>query len=257
MQQSNVNMLQPQYCYPQLNPNAVNINIYSPAAYGSGTSCSPCSTTSPAAVYPNNFYSMYGQNQIPIMPYYPLNYNNMVQQPKSLLPSGMNAVGENNINNAANTKTNETTKTTETNKETETKEKEDKENKENKKIVPLTDDYIKSLENYMNNENPKVRLIAVKDLLERFKEDENRKDNPSLIALLNKALRDTSSAIRFLALTILQVGYSVGNDETVQLLKEIESSNKDKFGQDSTLASEILLKMAQPEAVEKTEEGTK
>ena len=254
MQQSNVNMLQPQYCYPQLNPNAVNINIYSPAAYGSGTNCSPCPAVNPVPVYPNNFYSMYGQNQMPVMPYYPLNYNNMVQQPKSLLPNGMNAVSENNIKNTVNTETKEATKTTELNKDTETKKKEDK---ENKKIVPLTDDYIKSLENYMNNENPKVRLIAVKELLERFKEDENRKDNPSLIALLNKALRDTSSAIRFLALTILEVGYSVGNDETVQLLKEIESSNKDKFGQDSTLASKILLKMAQPEAVEKTEEGIK
>ena len=52
----------------------------------------------------------------------------------------------------------------------------------------LTDDYIKSLENYMNNENPKIRLIGTKEVLERFKEDENRKDNPSLMALLNKSI---------------------------------------------------------------------
>ena len=85
--------------------------------------------------------------------------------------------------------------------------------------------------------------------MERFKEDENRKDNPSLIPLLNKTLRDTSAAVRFLGLTTLQLGYSVGNDETVQILKEIQTQNKDKTGEDQLLASEILLKMAAPQEV--------
>ena len=86
--------------------------------------------------------------------------------------------------------------------------------------------------------------------MERFKEDENRKDNPSLIPLLNKALRDPNAAVRFLGLTALQLGYAVGNDETIAILKEIQSKNSDKIGEDSLLASEILLKMVAPEKVE-------
>ena len=62
--------------------------------------------------------------------------------------------------------------------------------------------------------------------------------------LLNKALRDSSPSVRFLGLTMLQLGYAVGNDETVTILKEIQTQNKDKIGEDSLLASEILLKMS-------------
>ncbi len=239
MQPNYLNTNQPQYCMPQ-GPNAVSINIYSPTAYGSGV-CPSAPQQNTYSCYPNSFYPVYGQNQMPNMPYYPMNYNNMVQQqPYAAIPNGLNAINDNNIKNSSNI---ENTKTEENSK---TKKEEKK-----KTYVPLTDDYIKSLENYMNNENPKVRLIAVKEIMQRFKEDENRKDNPSLMPLLNKALRDTSAAVRFLALTTLQLGYSVGNDETVQILKEIESSNKDKIGEDSLLASEILLKMSAPAPVEK------
>ena len=58
------------------------------------------------------------------------------------------------------------------------------------------------------------------------------------------------SSVRFLALTALQLGYALGNDETVTILKEIQSKNQDKIGEDSLLASEILLKMVSPHKVE-------
>ena len=106
------------------------------------------------------------------------------------------------------------------------------------------------LENYLNDANPKIRLIGAKDLMERFKEDENRKDNPSLIPLLNKTLKDPSATVRFLGLVTLQLGYSVGNDETVQLLKQLQAENKDKTGEEQRMVSEILLKMSAPEAIE-------
>ena len=214
--------------YPQSGPNAVSINIFTPQAYGSQPTC--------ATQNMSNYYPLYGQNTQPYLPIYPQNYNNMIQ-PANTIGNNLNAQNETNLVNKTNT-TQETT----TNKETKKEEK--------KTITPLTDDYVKSLENYLNNDNPKVRLIAAKDLLERFKEDENRKDNPSLIPLLNKALRDTSPSIRFLALTALQLGYSVGNDETVTILKEIQASNKDQIGEDSLLASEILLKLSAPQPQE-------
>ena len=216
--------------YPQNGPNAVSINIFTPQAFGTQPNCN----TQPMP----NYYSMYGENTQPNLPLYPQNYNNMIQP--GILPSNaLNAINETNLVNKTNT-TKESQETQESAKKEKTK----------KTIIPLTDDYIKSLENYMNNENPKIRLIATKDVMERFKEDENRKDNPSLIPLLNKALRDTSPSIRFLALTTLQLGYSVGNDETVTILKEIQASNQDKIGEDSILASEILLKLAAPQPQE-------
>ena len=245
MQQNFLNTSNLQQCPPQLNPNAVSINIYSPTSYGSGGNCNP-SQAQNSLIYPNGFYSMYGANPMPNLPYYPINYNNMVKQPTVAIPDNLKAVSDTNVKNNFNVENNKTEKKTE-----------NKEEKKKKTIVPLTDDYVKSLENYMNSDNPKIRLIGVNELLQRFKEDENRKDNPSLIPLLNKALRDSSATVRFLALTILETGYSVGDDETVQILKEIQNSNKDKMGQDSLLASKILLKLSAPEAVEKKEAGEK
>lgn len=244
--------------YPQQNPgaNAVSINIIAPQAYASN----PNASAAPQMMPNNNFYSMYGANPTPGM-YYPMNYNNMVNnQP---INNTINAIG-NNSNNNINSNNNVTDAIApqaqaqaapapqEAAAETTNKEEDKKtdEKKEPKKVTPLTDDYIKSLENYLDSDNPKVRLIGAKDLMERFKEDENRKDNPSLIPLLNKALQDTSSTVRFLALTTLQLGYSVGNDETVQIVKQIQAENKDKIGEDSLLASEILLKLSAPEQVE-------
>ena len=53
-----------------------------------------------------------------------------------------------------------------------------------------------------------------------------------------------------MGLTALQLGYAVGNDETVTILKEIQSKNDDKIGEDSLLASEILLNMSAGQKVE-------
>ena len=91
--------------------------------------------------------------------------------------------------------------------------------------------------------------------MERFKEDENRKDNPSLIPLLNKILQDSSLSVRFLGLTILQLDYCTGDEQTVELLKQIQAENKDKVGEDQLLDSEILLKMSAPDKIKLKEEA--
>ena len=275
MQQNFINPYQQTGCsqmgYPQMSPNAVNINIISPQAYGSSNGA-----TSPMGT--NNFYSLYGQNANPNLPIYPCNYNNLAlqqnyaypypsqqfqtyQQPdilnthQRLVPDTMSDIKNQNEGNALDS-INQTSMTNSTNLIEKTpnpevvQKPENKSEEKMKKITPLTDDYIKSLENYMNNENPKIRLIGTKELLERFKEDENRKDNPSLMPLLNKALRDSSPSVRFLALTMLQLQYALGNDETVTILKEIQAQNTDKIGEDALLASEILLNMAGAQKVE-------
>lgn len=236
--------------YPQQNPagaSAVSINIISPQAYASNPNGTNANGTNS-----NGFYSMYGANPNPSLPYYPANYNNMINQAN--MPNNSTNVVNNTatapINNSSVSDSTEAPKALEAQTTKEEDKKADDKKEETKKITPLTDDYVKSLENYLNNDNPKVRLIGAKDLMERFKEDDNRKDNPSLIPLLNKALKDTSSTVRFLALTTLQLGYCVGNDETVAILKDIQAQNQDKIGEDSLLASEILLKLSAPEQIE-------
>ncbi|MBR3604938.1 MAG: hypothetical protein IKL52_02795 [Candidatus Gastranaerophilales bacterium] len=262
MQPNYLNQCNP-YCIPATSPNAVNINIISPQAYANGAS-GVCGATSP--INNGNYYSLYGQNMQPTA-YYPQNYNNMMYPYNPNMPQNMANMApyQNASNNqgqgadssmgmtdssALRQKTaQEEINTTNTiiNKQEEAKEST---KEKTKKITPLTNEYVQSLENYMNNDNPKVRLIGTKELLERFKEDENRKDNASLMPLLNKALRDSSPAVRFLGLTALQLGYAVGNDETVTILKEIQSKNDDKIGEDSLLASEILLNMSAGQKVE-------
>lgn len=119
-----------------------------------------------------------------------------------------------------------------------------KDEKTEKKVV-LTDDYIKSLENYLNNENPKIRMTGIKEVMQRFKEDKSRKNDAALTALLNKGLQDPSSTVRFMALTVLDVGYATGNDETVNILKQIQQqTGNQQQGEDALLASQILLKLS-------------
>lgn len=252
--QNYVNPYQQQCAYPQQGPNAVSINIFTPQAYGAGVNGASCPIGQN-----NQFYSLYGQNTNPNLPMYPQNYNAMIgqnpyhqapyvqQMHQGIMPSDGQSTTLNNQTGMANS-SNLIQKTS--NEENIINKTETNAEEKTKKVTPLTDEYVKSLENYMNNENPKVRLIGTKELLERFKEDENRKDNPSLMPLLNKALRDSSPSVRFLALTMLQLGYALGNDETVAILKEIQSQNQDKIGEDSLLATEILLNMAAPQKVD-------
>ena len=271
--QTNLNNYQNQCC-PNTNPNAVSINIFTPQAYA-------CSNNQPPSNNLNNpnYYSLYGNNTLPNMPVYPSNYNapiynyssNPIQQSYQQNPNQMplapvptNPNNELNPNSQANLADNSRNTNSELNninnssktEKSENTEETDKKKKKDKVIIPLSDDYIKNLENYMNSPNSKIRLIGIKEVMERFKEDENRKDNKSLIPLLNKALQDSNSAVRFLALTTLQLGYSVGDETTVQLLTKIANENQDRFGQDAILASEILLRLSAPTGV-KVKEGGK
>ncbi|GBF23082.1 hypothetical protein tpqmel_0486 [Candidatus Gastranaerophilus sp. (ex Termes propinquus)] len=169
--------------------------------------------------YPQtNYYNNYAA-QAP----YPQNYNNLSQGMSKLVESTEYAPSG-------------APQATEESKDT-------KKTDEKKTKVLLTDDYIMSLENYLNNENTKIRLSAAKELLERFKEDDTRKTDVALTALLNKVIQDPSPTVRFMGLTVLDIGYATGNQDTVNLLKQIQQSS-DQYGEDALLASQALLKMS-------------
>ena len=110
----------------------------------------------------------------------------------------------------------------------------------------MTNEYIKKLENYLDSQDVEKRILAAKDILDRVQEDSSRKDNPALNALTNKMLKDPYQPIRFLALAILEDRNITGNQETTQILHQLETGryslngNKD---QDAIKASNVLLKM--------------
>lgn len=114
---------------------------------------------------------------------------------------------------------------------------------EKRKIVQLTDDYIKNLENYLNSQDKELRFMGAKEVIARLEEDESRKDDKALNALINKMLQDPYSKVKLLAMAALQSRMVTGDNLTVQLLTNIQNSNSG-YGQDSLMASDILLKMS-------------
>lgn len=120
----------------------------------------------------------------------------------------------------------------------------DKKKMEKREIVELTDDYIKTVENYLNDgKNPQIRLMGAKEVIARLEEDPSRKDDVALNALINKMLQDPSQQVKFLAMAALNSRLATGDNLTVELLKGVQQE-KTAYGQDSLLASDILLKMS-------------
>ncbi len=143
-------------------------------------------------------------------------------------------------NNPGNTEKTSTTSTSET---TETTKKDESKKTEKRKIVQLTDDYIKNLENYLNSPEKDIRLNAAKEVYARLEEDDSRRDDKALTALINKMLQDPSTEIRFLALTALESRIVTGDDFTVGVLQKMQQNpNGDR--QEAVDASSILLKMS-------------
>lgn len=116
---------------------------------------------------------------------------------------------------------------------------------EKREIVQLTDDYIKNLEMYLNDKNKDVRLMGAKEVLARLQEDNSRKNDAALNALINKMLQDPYQPVKFIAMSVLEAGNASGNDTSVKLLQGIQKQDT-AHGQDSLKASTILLKMSGP-----------
>lgn len=128
----------------------------------------------------------------------------------------------------------------ETKKEEKTEEKKPA---KTKNVVQLTDDYIKTLENYLRNPNKDIRMMGAKELSKRFEEDDSRRDDKALNALLNLVLQDQSSGIRMMGLALANSGLAQGDETTVKLLQDMQKSQS-SYGQDALTASEALLKMS-------------
>ena len=120
-------------------------------------------------------------------------------------------------------------------------QKELEKNGKKTRVIELTNEYIMSLENYLNNPNTEIRLMAAKEILTRLDEDKDRYTDAALNALLNKMLQDPEKLVRIAALSAFSSQLASGNDFTVKLLTEIQRNpNSDK--EDVLEASNILLK---------------
>lgn len=204
---------QPQNVQVPVNPGAcgVNIQIFNPTSYAPGAG-------TPANYNTNNYtsYPSYPQN------YYTQNYSQpaqanaqataQVQVPPPVAPQAQ--------------------QNTESGKKT-----------EKRQIVQLTDEYVKNVETYLNNQNKQVRLMGAKEVLARLQEDKTRKNDPALNALINKMLQDPYQPVKFIALAALESGDAAGDNTSVSLLKGIQQQ-KSVYGEDSLKASNVLLKMS-------------
>ena len=175
------------------------------------------------------------------------NVNAPQYQAPNCYPSGYytNNWGQNGSANSANNhadNTNPSSTTTNTTNTTTTKT-EEKKKTEKRNIVLLTDDYIKNLENYLNSQDKEVRLMGAKEVVARLQEDDSRKDDKALTALINKMLQDPYQPVRFLALGMLDTRAVTGDDFTKQILQQMQQSDSG-YGQDALQASQILLKMS-------------
>ncbi len=119
------------------------------------------------------------------------------------------------------------------------------------RVIALTNEYIMSLENYLNNPNSEIRLMAAKEVLTRLDEDKDRYDDAALNALLNKMLQDPNKLIRIAALSAFSSQLASGNDYTVELLTNIQNNpNADK--EDVVQAADCLLKMSSSSEIKYT-----
>ncbi len=169
-------------------------------------------------------------------PVYNVNAPNYGSTPSNgCYPSGYYTNNWANRNNGAKNLSNTTSNSTE-NKTTDKKT-------EKREIVQLTDDYIRNLENYLNSQDKEVRMMGAKEVIARLEEDNSRKDDKALNALVNKMLQDPYTPVRILALSALDSRIVTGDDFTVGVLKQMQNSTGG-YGQDAMQATNVLLKMS-------------
>ena len=201
---------QPQNVQVPATAAGVNIQIFNPSVGTPGSAAPTYNVNAPC--YPSGYYT-----------------NSLGQDGKMYPNTSCCCPANNNVNNANPVVPNTTQPT--------------QKKTEKRKIVELTDDYIRMLENYLNSQDSKIRLNAAKDVYARLEEDESRHDDKALTALINKMLQDPSDEIRLLALTALSGRMVDGDDYTVNVLKKMQQSDSG-YGQDAIDANKILLQMA-------------
>jgi len=117
-------------------------------------------------------------------------------------------------------------------------------NYKQKRITVINDEYIKTLEQWLNSQDLSERKIAAKHILARLQEDKRRYDNPALNALVTKMLQDPNQDIRSIALLTLNTKLARGNEYTQGILRNLTESTA-CFGLEGKQAREALMNMSE------------
>lgn len=237
----------------------VNIQIYNPSVgipNINPTGNMANSQAVPGIAYPSNYYTQqYGLPQNGTTP----GYAQSAYAPGGVVAqggAGGNANVYNTIQAAPDTQNNKSasegqnsdnikalTDNNTINKNETIKTEEEKKKTEKRKVVELSDEYIKNLENYLNSQDKEVRMMGAKEVIARLQEDDSRKDDPALTALINKMLQDPDQKIRLLALSMVESRTCTGDDYTIGVLKKMQGGTSG-YGQDAAQATSALLKMS-------------
>lgn len=224
--------------------SGVNIQILNPAGY-----MAPAQVQYPYCIIPNQTCNTPApiQSQTPIAPQTPTIYDKSL--PSQTVPQAQDYIADQAPREGANASTTLINNLSDQNPIPNTSivnnnEVENKPHQKTKFIVELTDDYIKTLENYLRNENADVRKMGINELIKRYEEEKSRYNNPSLSALLNIALQDPSPSNRLLAMSVIASGSAQGNDDTIKLLQNLTTSDK-LYGQESKMANDALINAVQ------------
>ena len=208
----------------QQGASGVNIVIYNPSVIPGNASIANSYCSYPMQAYPSNYYV-----QKP-------------QTPKVSAPA--------NTINEISDKTNETEDQNNYNnfqsEDSDAKQIKDLNNEsatETKKYTQLTDDYVRTLENFLRSDNAEIRVSGMKKLMELLQEDPSRSDDIALNNLVNLALQDKNHKVRFLALCTIENHWATGDDLTYQILNNMQNSSE-IYGQDALFAANLLLDMA-------------
>lgn len=108
--------------------------------------------------------------------------------------------------------------------------------------VEITDEYMKTICDYLMSEKEEHQMLAAKTVIKRLEEDKSRKNNPQLTACINKMLQDGKPKVRVLSLAALNSGIVDGDETTKQILQNISQKNTN-YGEDAISARSALLRL--------------
>ena len=92
-----------------------------------------------------------------------------------------------------------------------------------KRVVVLTDEYIKNLENLLNNDNSELREYAASEGIKRLEEDKTRHNDKALNALVNKMILDPyAHKVRGRGLLAIDSGLASGDENTKNVLELVK-----------------------------------
>jgi len=112
-----------------------------------------------------------------------------------------------------------------------------------KRIIRLTDDYIKGLEQQLNDEDPEMREYAASEIIKRLEEDKTRYNDKAMNALVNKMVLDPfSHKVRGRGLMALENNMVSGDENTRQILQWIQE-DPNLLDRDRTSIQKIMLQL--------------